>query len=115
MLMKGSSIARLCDEFPSYREANQKTIYGKKHAFQPTAPGGKVTFNRQNFDLDATSEQGETNIFTRRNSSMNNTTKLRTGTSDLDVGMMSISGDEKKRIKKIPTKFPPPPYLPGEV
>ena len=35
--------------------------------------------------------------------------------SGLDFGHLTIEDDEKTRHTKIPTKFPPPPYLPGEV
>ena len=39
------------------------------------------------------------------------------GISDLDFGQMALNdeGDDEVPIVKIPTKFPPPPYLPGEV
>jgi len=35
MLQKGSSIARLCDEHPSYTNAAAKTFYGKKRSMLP--------------------------------------------------------------------------------
>jgi len=45
---------------------------------------------------------------------------LTKGLSTVDFGQMSIAGEdladkEGNTIVKIPTKFPPPPYLPGEV
>lgn len=39
--------------------------------------------------------------------------------TDLNIGMMSLDDGEDENkptpVKRIPTKFPPPPYLPGEL
>ena len=44
---------------------------------------------------------------------------LHKGISTVDFGQMSLVDEEtdenQEKILKIPTKFPPPPYLPGEV
>ena len=123
MLRKGQSIARLCEEHPSYTSAALKTFYGKKNMIGSNNIAIDVLNNDSCIILtDMPSvTKGEIKLPAfgareRRNKSVALTAKnvLTHGISDLDFGTMSLDDDDST-VKKVLTKFPPPPYLPGEV
>ena len=120
MLRKGSSIHRLCEEHPSYAQAVPRTFYGKNNLIGPGTTRDALNNDSNNGDEF---EGNKTVRFRfgdreRRNKSValaGKTHGLSKGVSDLDFGQMSLNDINDPPVVKIPCKFPPPPYLPGEL
>ena len=114
MLHRGSSIARICDQSPSYAQAFAKTIYGKKNRITSVIEKGNK--NQENFQLAPIGSDVEGmshNHFHKRGRSVANALSPLKG---IDFSAVSIDEDDKSRFgSRILTKFPPPPYLPGEI